>query len=89
MNVSEFETKLRDDGYIEIETKDLVPKPANDQHGHHFAVRGLVLAGTFIVKQGDQSTTYKPGDVFAVADGQLHSEEVGAEGARVLVGRKY
>jgi quercetin dioxygenase-like cupin family protein len=49
----------------------------------------LVLAGAFTVAQAGQSTTYRPGEVFAVASGQAHAEEVGAERAQILVGRKY
>jgi hypothetical protein len=52
MNEIDFEAKLRDDGYTEIETQDLQPRPAKGQHGHPFSIRGLVLAGTFIVTQG-------------------------------------
>ena len=54
-----------------------------------YAVRGLVLAGAFTVVQDTKSTTYRPGEVFMVAAGRVHSEEVGPEGAQILVGRKY
>ena len=89
MDKSEFDAQLRADGYTEIETKAVSPKPANDAHGHAFAVRGLVLAGAFTVIQDGTSTTYRPGEVFMVAPGREHSEEVGTEGAQILVGRKY
>ena len=61
MNEIEFEAKLRADGYSEIETQDLLPRPAKGQHGHPFSIRGLVLAGTFIVTQDDRRTVYGPG----------------------------
>jgi quercetin dioxygenase-like cupin family protein len=67
MNEIDFEAKLRADGYTEIETQDLQPRPAKGQHGHPFSIRGLVLVGTFIVTQDNQRTIYKPGDVFGVA----------------------
>jgi quercetin dioxygenase-like cupin family protein len=89
MDKLEFDAQLRADGFVEIETKSLMSRPANDAHGHPFAVRGLVLAGAFTVAQAGQSKTYKPGEVFAVDANQPHTEEVGAEGAQVLVGRKY
>lgn len=89
MDKDEFDAKLRADGYSEIETKSVAPRPANDGHGHPFAVRGLVLAGAFTVIQDSKSTTYRPGEVFMVAAGHVHSEEVGPEGAQILVGRKY
>ena len=89
MDKSEFDPQLRADGYTEIETKLVAPKPANDAHGHPFAVRGLVLSGAFTVIQDGTSTTYKAGEVFVVALGREHSEGVGTEGAQILVGRKY
>ena len=61
MNEIKFEAKLRADGYTEIETQDLQPRPAKGQHGHPFSICGLVLAGTFIVTQDDQRTVYGPG----------------------------
>jgi hypothetical protein len=89
MNETDFEAKLRADGYTEIERQNLEPRPPKGQHGHPFAIRGLVLAGTFIVTQDDQRTVYgPPGQVFAVADGHPHDESIGPEGAWVLVGRK-
>lgn len=89
MDAAVFEAKLREDGYSEIETKTLAPRPANGEHGHHFSVRGLVQAGTFIVTQEGEEKAYGAGDIFAVPEGRLHFEEVGPEGATILVGRKY
>ena len=89
MDTSAFEAKLKTDGYTEIEIKTYDPRPANGEHGHHFSVRGLVLEGAFIVIRDQKSVTYRTGEVFAVLEGCLHCEEIGPEGARVLVGRKY
>jgi quercetin dioxygenase-like cupin family protein len=89
MNRQEFEAKLRTDGFIEIEAKALAPRPANHEHGHDHTVRGLVLAGDFTVICGGRPRTYKPGEIFEVAKGVEHSEEIGGVGAEVLIGRKY
>lgn len=89
MDTSEFEAKLKADGYSEIEIKRYEPHPANGEHGHHFSVRGLVLEGAFTVIQDQKPVTYRTGENFAVPEGCLHAEEIGPEGARVLVGRKY
>jgi quercetin dioxygenase-like cupin family protein len=89
MNEIDFEAELRADGYTEIETQSLEPRPAKGQHGHPFSIRGLVLAGTFIVTQDDKRTVYESGQVFTVAQGHPHDESIGTEGARVLVGRKF
>jgi quercetin dioxygenase-like cupin family protein len=89
MDVQAFEAKLKADGYAEIETKTYSPAAANGEHGHHFSVRGLVLAGAFTVIQDNHRITYGPGEVFAVAAGDLHCEAIGADGATALVGRKF
>ena len=89
MNRQEFEAQLKVDGYTEIEAKSLQPRPVNDQHGHPYAVRGLVLAGAFTVLQNNSSKTYRAGEIFLVLADHEHSEEVGPDGAEVVVARKY
>ena len=89
MDATAFETKLRADGYKEIETKRLDPRPANGEHGHHFDVRGLVREGAFTVTLEGVERTYRPGEIFEVAAGQMHFEAVGPEGAQVTVGRRF
>ena len=89
MQPAEFEKQLQSDGFTSIEIKNYSPRPANDAHGHEFSVRGLVLEGAFTVVRDENSVTYRPGQVFDVAAGVPHSEEIGSDGARILVGRKY
>ena len=89
MDSKAFEAELRADGYTEIETKTLEPRPANVAHGHPYAVRGYVLSGAFIVTQDDNAVSYQPGQSFSVVKGKLHTEAVGPEGSQVVVGRKY
>jgi quercetin dioxygenase-like cupin family protein len=89
MEIHAFEAALKADGYVEIETKSLPPTPENGEHGHHYAVRGMVLGGTFIVREADRTSTYRTGEVFAVAADMLHTEETCADGARIVIGKKY
>ena len=89
MNEREFETQLKADGYQEIETQELAARPGKGKHRHHFAVRGLVLSGAFLVTRDSDPVSYGPGQIFAVAEGELHDESIGTAGARVLVGRKF
>jgi uncharacterized cupin superfamily protein len=49
----------------------------------------LVLDGIFIVAQDNKPVTYRAGDVFFVVAGTSHTEEIGPQGAKILVGRKY
>jgi hypothetical protein len=39
MNESDFEAQLRADGYTEIETQNLDPRPVKGRHRHLFAIR--------------------------------------------------
>ncbi|MBU6463179.1 MAG: hypothetical protein KGK01_01730 [Bradyrhizobium sp.] len=48
-----------------------------------------MLDGIFIVTEGDKPTTYRASDIFQVAAGQPHTEEIGPQDASILVGRKY
>ena len=89
MNESDFEAQLKADGFTEIESQDLDARPGKGRHRHLFAVRGLVLSGTFIVTQDSAPVAHRTGQIFSVAEGELHDESVGPEGARVLVGRKF
>ena len=49
----------------------------------------MVVDGAFTVTRDNKPVTYRPGETFAVAEGEIHFEEIGPEGARVLTGRKY
>jgi quercetin dioxygenase-like cupin family protein len=89
MDQREFEAQLKADGFQEIELQTLAPRPGKGQHRHHFAIRGLVLSGTFLVTQTGDPVTYGPGQIFAVDRGELHDESIGADGASVLLGRKF
>src|SRR5262249_18368032 len=89
MQQNTFEAELRSAGYVEIESKALDPRPVNHGHVHDYDIRGLVLDGIFIVNQGDKPVTYRAGEIFVVPAGRGHTEEIGPQGARIVVGRKY
>jgi len=89
MDQTSFEAELRSAGYTEIEAKTLEPRAANPEHAHNHDIKGLVLDGLFIVRKGGKAAAYRAGEVFAVAAGTAHSEEIGEPGAVVVVGRKY
>mgnify|MGYP000697486883 CR=1 FL=1 len=89
MNQGDFEKQLKEDGFTEVEFQQLVPRPGKGRHRHHFEVRGLVISGAFVVQQKGEPVVYCPGEVFSVAEGELHDEWIEADGADVLVGRKF
>ena len=77
------------DGYTHIEINDLDFRPVNGEHIHDHDIRGLVLEGIFMVWKDNQPLSYKAGEVFTVSAGTKHAEQVGSNGAQVLVGRKW
>jgi quercetin dioxygenase-like cupin family protein len=89
MDKDAFEAKLKADGFTVIEAITLDARPANHEHGHDHTVRGLVMAGAFTVVCSGRPRTYRPGEIFEVAKGVEHSEEIGSEGAEVIIGRKF
>lgn len=89
MEAAEFEAKLAEDGFQEIAARTMEPRPANEEHTHDFAIRGLVTAGEFIVTCNGQKQSYKAGEIFEVAAGTPHNEAVGASGASIITGRLY
>jgi len=89
MNERDFEQQLKNDGFQEIEYQKLDPRPGKGRHRHHFEVRGLVISGTLVVRQTGEPVSYRAGQIFSVAEGELHDEWIEADGAHVLVGRKH
>lgn len=89
MSTTDFEAALAGAGYRDIATRSMEPRPANGNHTHDFAVRGLVSAGEFIITAGGVARSYRAGDVFEVGAGELHNEAVGPDGACITTGRMY
>jgi quercetin dioxygenase-like cupin family protein len=85
---ADFEAELKAKGFVETESKALDPRPVNHGHTHDYDISGLVLSGVFIVNQGEAPVTYRAGDIFFVPAGRSHTEEIGGEGARILVGKR-
>ena len=89
MTEEQFTADLKSEGYTEISTDQIAPRAANGEHRHGFTIKGLVLEGLFTVIQRGQRQACGPGQMFFVAQGDPHDEEIGASGARVLIGKKY
>jgi quercetin dioxygenase-like cupin family protein len=84
-----FEAALRADGFQEVVRRAAPPGQSLPDHDHGWDVRGLVLAGRFIVSAGDEVQDCGPGEVFTLAAGRRHTEASGPEGAALLVGRRH
>ena len=89
MDQNIFRANLISDGYTQIETNNLDCRPVNGEHIHDHDIRGLVLHGKFIVWRDNQPLSYEAGEVFTVPEGTKHAEQVGPQGAQVLIGRKW
>ena len=88
MDNARFEADLASDGYDRIETKRLAAGTCTAEHDHPFAVRALVLEGEITISIAGVARSYATGDVFTVAGGCRHAEQVGAEGVTYVVGRR-
>ena len=86
---TEFEAALRAEGFQEVVRRAVPPGQSLPDHAHGWDVRGLVLAGRFIVSAGDEVQDCGPGEVFTLAAGRRHTEAAGPEGAELLVGRRH
>ena len=88
MDVRRFEETLRAEGFGELETKSVAAGTHNDEHSHPFEVRALVLEGRIALTVNGATRSYGQGEVFTMAAGCRHVEDVGQDGVRYLVGRR-
>ncbi|MCU0869290.1 MAG: AraC family transcriptional regulator [Burkholderiales bacterium] len=84
-----FEAGLRADGFQEIVERSLEPDYALGLHTHAWEVRALVEAGDLTLIVDGVPTTYRAGEVFALAPDIAHEEFAGAQGAALYVGRRH
>jgi quercetin dioxygenase-like cupin family protein len=89
MNTAEFETTLREEGYLEVADRRMEPNRTNPEHSHEFDARLLILEGEMRVISEGAERTYRAGDTFAMSAGCVHTEYCGPEGVRYLAGRRY
>jgi quercetin dioxygenase-like cupin family protein len=89
MDSTAFTTELKASGFDDVAEKHCTANFTSDPHSHEFAVRGLVIAGEFILTKDGTAATYRTGDTFEMDANCVHSEASGAEGSVYLVGRKH
>ena len=89
MDTETFKSALLQDGYNDIEMRNVAANLFNDQHTHDFDVRALMLEGELKLSWSSMDHTYRPGEIFTMEAGCPHIEQVGPIGARYLVGRKH
>jgi len=83
----EFEAECRRDGY-EVGEDEIEAHVRRQSHAHDFDARLFILDGALTLVRGEERVTYGPGEVCAVSAGTVHSEHTGADGARLVYGRR-
>ena len=89
MDTREFETQLKQGGYLDVETKKAAPSFLSKPHTHEFDVRALIVEGQLTLTRDGKVDTYRAGQIFEMDAGCLHTEQYGAEGTTYLVGRRH
>jgi hypothetical protein len=87
VDTTEFERSLVADGYAAV-PKTMDADTVVTDHSHAWDVRALVTAGQITLTIDTIPTTYKTGDIFTMAAGCIHHEQVGQTGVQYLVGRR-
>ncbi len=88
MNEAQFRRQVQEQGYGEAQSVEFEPNLTNDMHTHDFSAFVLVLGGEFILVTESGSVTHRPGETCKLAAGTLHSEQTGASGVTILIGKK-
>jgi quercetin dioxygenase-like cupin family protein len=89
MDTTEFTAAWQRDGYLEVETRQVLPDVSRAPHAHPFDARGLILAGELTLTWAGQTHTFRVGETFDMPAGCMHSEQWGPEGTTFLLGRRY
>ena len=88
MNVQDFETTLRQDGFTELLVRQQPPGYFLGDHQHAFDARALIIQGDISLTVAGLVSAYPTGTVFELAACTLHQEQAGPEGVTYLVGRR-
>lgn len=88
MTPQEFEASVLAEGYSPTVHLERGADFSLGDHQHPFDACALVTAGEFVITVGDDSRSYKAGDVFRLPAGTVHQERAGPLGASYIVGRR-
>jgi hypothetical protein len=87
MNQSEFEADLKREGY-DVFYGGLRSSMANPDHTHDWHARVMVIGGEITITRAGKAETFGVGDSCSVAAGEMHAENVGAQGVAYIAGRR-
>ena len=88
MDEALFRQQLHEQAYGEAQAVEFEPNTAREMQAHDFSAFVLVTRGAFTLVTEDGSVTHQPGEACTLEAGTLHSEQTGADGATVLLGKK-
>jgi quercetin dioxygenase-like cupin family protein len=87
MNQIEFEADLKREGY-EVLYGGSRAGCSNPDHTHDWHARVMVIGGEITITRHGEAETFRVGDCCAVAAGEMHAENVGAQGVAYISGRR-
>jgi len=87
MNPSEFEADLKREGY-EVFYGGLKAGLTNTEHAHDWHARVMVIGGEITITRNGKADIFRVGDSCSVAAGEMHAENVGAQGVAYISGRR-
>jgi hypothetical protein len=88
MNTVQFLKMLSQEGYPDPVEVHQPPNGSLSEHSHPLAVKALVIEGSIEISIAGHTQSYEVGDIFELADQELHSESYGPYGVRYLASRK-
>jgi quercetin dioxygenase-like cupin family protein len=87
MNQNEFEADLKREGY-DVYYGGLRAGHEASDHSHDWHARVMVIGGEITITRNGKADTFRVGDSCAVAAGETHAENVGAQGVAYIAGRR-
>ncbi len=88
MDETAFRAELAQQGYADPVEVVRDANLATTEHTHEHSVSALIIDGEISVITADGTTTCRSGDTFTLASGVPHYERYGAQGARILTGKR-
>lgn len=88
MDVSEWESRLRAEGFTSTYVWRDDPEAFYPDHTHSTVTAHIILDGQVTLTMDGKAHTYHAGERCDVPAGALHSAQMGARGCRYLVGEK-
>jgi len=88
MYTAQFLEMLSQEGYPHPVEVHQPPNGSLSEHSHPFAVKALVVEGSIEISTAEHTQSYEVGDIFELADQELHSESYGPHGVCYLASRK-